>query len=53
MAPLVVYLAGGFALAGLYLLARRIARRPSSERRRLASLGRVDSHREARRDDAK
>lgn len=53
MAPLIVTLAGGFALAGLYLLARRIVRRPGADRRRLASLGTIDAHREARRDDGK
>jgi hypothetical protein len=45
MATLIT-LAAGFALAGLYLLARTIVRRRSTEARRLASLGSVDAHRE-------
>ena len=47
MAPLIL-LAGAFAVAGVALLARAFTRRRSSERRRLASLGTVESHREAR-----
>ncbi len=57
MVTLIVYLAGGFAIAGLYLLMRTIARRRRTkrelqrvarrlERRRLAGLGTVDAHRE-------
>lgn len=51
MVTLIVYLAAGFALAGLYLLTRAIARRRrgSLERRLLASLGTADEHREYRR----
>jgi hypothetical protein len=48
MVTLIVFLAAGFALAGLYLLARTIARRRrvGLERRNLAGLGTVDEHRE-------
>ena len=43
-------IAAAFALAGLYLLGRALVRRQADDRRRLASLGRVDAHRQARPD---
>lgn len=47
MNNLIAWLAGGFALAGVFIgsIVRR-RRRGALERRRLASLGRVDAHRE-------
>lgn len=47
MAPL-IWLAGGFAAAGIFVGLRTFAarRRGSLERRRLRSLGRADTHRE-------
>lgn len=44
----ILILAGAFVLAGVSLAVRTIVRRRSSERRRLASLGTVESHRQAR-----
>jgi len=48
MVTLIVWLAGGFALAGGFLVIRTIVRRRRGglERRRLAGLGTVDEHRE-------
>ena len=48
---IVVVAAGGFALAGAFVGLRAFARarRGSLERRRLASLGTADEHREYRR----
>jgi hypothetical protein len=48
LAPLVVAAAGGFALAGVVVAFRTWRRRRNIERRRLESLGIVESHREVR-----
>lgn len=48
----IVILAGAFVLAGLSLAVRTIVRRRRSfDQRRLASLGTVESHRQARPHD--
>ena len=46
MVTLIVLLAAGFAIAGLFLGLRALVRRRSSNARRLSSLGVVDAHRE-------